>query len=514
MRSPSLEFRKEMMTNSTLLVKGSLHLSDGKVVELDGDDFVSASFEQATSSDSAFDVGAAVIGKADISLNNYDDRFSEYDFTGSSIVVYVGKQLSAGVEWLKVGTYEVDQPDSYSGVIDLSTLDYMSRFEVEYSEVKTSYPATVGTIVADICSHCGVELSGDGFDNSEYVVSMRPDDDNETCLSVIGYAAQVTGNFARVDADGALHLAWYATSVFESGDDWLDGQHFDDDSPYSSGDTADGGTFDDYSTGAVVDGGTFDSQHGYVHLWAHSSLTVSTDDVVITGVGVTASNEIKSDGYNGEDGEYYLYGDEGYVLSISDNPLIVYGHAAEVAKKVGERVIGMRFRPFSSTCATDISLEPGDPVVVTDRKSNSYRSYANNVSFSVNGSMSASCNAASARRNSAASSSAVTRAAVEARNDLKREQAAREAAIAEIASGAVSTGFFSTPSTTTEGGQSYCMHDQPSIDDSTTIWVFDSSSASVSLDGGGSYETVAEFSSGPGGDIVGMTDDEVDAMFF
>lgn len=93
MQAISADFSRALLDNSSLLVKATLALADGTKRELTGDDIVSLSYEQATSSDQSFDVGSAVIGKCDVTLNNHDHRFDAYDFTGAIIAPYVGKSF-------------------------------------------------------------------------------------------------------------------------------------------------------------------------------------------------------------------------------------------------------------------------------------------------------------------------------------------------------------------------------------------------------------------------------------
>ena len=490
MRAISDAFRQRLRENTTLLAKATLTLASGKVVELSGDDLVAMSCEQATSASDEFEVGAAVIGKLSVTLNNHDGRFDAYDFTGSQVVAYVGARTSiTTTEWLRLGTYLIDQPDSYAGTIELSALDFLSKLERPYSEVTTAYPATLRTIVSDVAAKCGLYTVTGTFANNGYRVAVRPDDDNLTCLDVVSYAAQASGNFAKVDERGRLYLGWYDTSAFE-GEAWLDGGEFDASKPYSTGDAADGGTFDNYGAGAAKDGGTFDSTRSWAHIQAAGSLTVTTDDVVVTGVEVTAQNEVKEDGSNGEDGETRLFGSKGYVLSLGSNPLVLYGQASAVAAMVGARVVGMRFRPFSASIACDPSIEAGDGAVVTDAKGNSHRSYVTSAKLVVNGSMSVECGARSASRNSADAASAATKAIVAARNDLKREQTARERALEELNQQLKdSSGLFSTKVRQSDGSYVYYLHDKAELGKSKIVWKMTAEAVGVSTDGGKTYST-------------------------
>lgn len=384
MLSTSYEFRNQIAQNSKTIFRAYLTLANGTGKWLYGDDIMmgTAEFSDAVSSDGNFDIGSAIINQFSVTLNNYDRRFDDYDFTGAKIRPYVGVTLPSGsTEWLLKGYYGVEQPESYGNTIGLTSLDNMRLFERPYSDVTTRYPATLRTIVQNICSKCGVTLKNSDFPNSAYVVGERPSDDALTCLEMIAYAAQASGNYARINTSGYLVLDWYNTAAFEA-EDWLDGDDFDDAKPYASGDSADGGNFTDYSSGDTVEGGEFGA-NVYASLFALSDSAIVTDDVVITGVRVTAQDEVDKDGTAGEAGETVLYGSEGYVLAVEGNPLIQFGKASYVAQQVGARVVGMRFRPFDVSGVGDPAVEAGDPVIITDRLQNQYRSYITSLTYKV-----------------------------------------------------------------------------------------------------------------------------------
>ena len=489
MLSTSFEFREKISQNSKTLFKATLTLADGTVIQLTGDDVMmgSATFEDAVSSDGSFDIGAAVINQFSVTLNNYDRRFDEFDFTDSTIVPYVGVQLdSGGIEWLMKGHYGVDQPESYGSTIGLTALDNMRLFERPYNEVDTAYPASLRTIVMDICQHCGVSLSNTNFANGNYPVVMRPEDDALTCLEVIAYAAQASGNFARVAVNGQLVIDWYNTSLFE-GEDWLDGQTFDDDSPYSSGSDADGGNFIDYSSGDTYDGGEFGA-NVFANVHAIKSATVITDDVVITGISVTAMDEVVEDGTEGEEGETALFGNEGYILAIGENPLVQYGEAATVAAQVGARVVGMQFRPFDVSAVGNPAIEAGDPIILTDRLQNQYFSYITTLTYKVGSYEAFACNAESPGRNRAASFSAMTKAIVRARNAIRQEKSAREKAIEELARElSESSGLYMTEDEQPDHSIIYYMHDKPTLRESQIVWKLTANAFGISTDGGATY---------------------------
>ena len=488
MLSTSSALRRRIAENSKVELKATLTLADETVISLTGEDFAMGGFSitQATSSMGGFDIGAAVIGACDVTLTNYDERFDPYDFTGATLEPYVGVTLPDNtVEWLRKGVYGVEQPDSYGSTISLHCLDNLRLLQRPYADVQTSYPSTLQVIVSNICTTCGVQLLTQAFPNSSYVVTSRPDSSNITCLDAISLVAQAAGCFVRCDEYGRLEVKWYPTTTYE-GEGWLDGgTYLTSTTPYSDGDTADGGAF--MSGGTTSDGGTFLSP-----TWAQaiyfSQLTVKTDDVVITGVRVTAHDEILADGTLGRSGETELFGSEGYVLNISDNPFIEFGKAATVAAQVGALVMGMRFRPFDATGLASPAWEAGDPIIVTDGRQRTYRAWLTSYIWKAGGYATMSCSAETPARNSATSAGAMTKAIVDARNAIRAEQTARAVAVANLANQlATASGLYKTEEQAQGGGTIYYLHDKPTLATSIIVWKMTASAFGVSVDGGTTY---------------------------
>lgn len=491
MISTSEQFQRSIAENASVVLKADLTLAGGKVSHLAGDDFLlgGSSFTQAVSSSSSFDVGSAVIGSCKVSLNNVDGRFDAVDFTGATLRPYVGKVLPDGsTEWVRKQSYVVDQPGSYGSVIALTGLDFMCRLERPYADVSTRYPAPLSDIVRDVCRTCGVTLGTSEIPNGSYVVKRRPEDEGLTCLAVLSYAAQAAGCWCRVDSSDRLVIGWYDTRVWET-EARLDGGSFDGQSaPYGDGDKADGGSFDDYSAGASADGGEF-SARPYAVMSAFASLTLCTDDVVVTGVRVTASDDLTADeGGTGGSGESALSGEEGYVLSIEGNPLIEYGQAARIAAHVASRVVGMRFRPFDASVAGDPSVEAGDLVLVVDAKQNMHRTLITSVTYVAGGYATVACSAETPARNSASTFSASTKAIVDLRNSVKRERTARQQALEQLQGELESSsGLYKTEAKQDDGSTIYYYHDKPTIAESTIVWKYTADAIGISNDGGKTY---------------------------
>lgn len=493
MLSISSEYELSLNENSNQLIKAKITFADNTVRELTGDDIVACDFDQQVSSDSSFDIGTAIIGQMTITLNNHDGRFDACDFTKAQFVVWVGKQLSKGTEWIQRGVYTANQPDSYNGTIAISALDNMSKFEKPFRTFLASVGALQGanasvrTLLTDMCRHCGVTWADSGDKAFDTKFEYGYVDSNATCRQALAYACQALCVNASITNDGRLRTAWYDSAPFEAESD-LDGGEFDAAKPYATGASKDGGNFTDYSSGASADGGTFFTNKGVHRLYAFSNITVNTDDVVITGVRVTERSVTV--GSKTTNGGTYTVGTEGYVLDVSNNPLIIPGTGKSVADRIGAKVIGLMFRPFSGKHICVPSLEAGDCAYVIDRKQNVYKTYVTRVKYSVNGGMTVSCGAKSASRNSADNAGASTSAVVKARNELHQELGIRDETIKNLGESlANASGLYHTEAKQPDGSTVYYLHDKPTTGQSQIIYKVTASGIGISTDAGKTYAT-------------------------
>lgn len=493
MLSISSEYELSLNENSNQLIKAKITFADNTVRQLTGDDIVACDFDQQVSSDSSFDIGTAIIGQMTITLNNHDGRFDACDFTKAQFIVWVGKQLSKGTEWIQRGVYTANQPDSYNGTIAISALDNMSKFEKPFRTFLASVGALQGanasvrTLLTDMCRHCGVTWADSGDKAFDTKFEYGYVDSNATCRQALAYACQALCVNASITNDGRLRTVWYDSAPFEAESD-LDGGQFDSAKPYATGASKDGGNFTDYSSGASADGGTFFTNRNVHRLYAFSNITVNTDDVVITGVRVTERSVTV--GSKTTNGGTYTVGTEGYVLDVSNNPLIIPGTGKSVADRIGAKVIGLRFRPFSGKHICVPSLEAGDCAYVIDRKQNVYKTYVTRVKYSVNAGMTVSCGAKSASRNSADNAGASTSAVVKARNELHQELGIRDETIKNLGESlANASGLYHTEAKQPDGSTVYYLHDKPTTGQSKIIYKVTASGIGISTDAGKTYAT-------------------------
>ena len=484
MQKVSVDFIKELNNdNRDYLIECKILLSDNTELYVDNTNLWSDSFkiEDAVSNPGKFDIGAVIVNKLTFTLNNIYDEYTEYDFTDAVVRnVRVGLVLPDGTEeYVKKGEYTVDETSYNGSLITLECLDNMAKFDVSYSKSKLVYPATIGTIVRDACSICGVMLGIYEFPNHTYIVQERPSDEALTFRQVLNWCAQIAGCFARCNAEGKLEIKWFQTGILE---DNLEGGTFDSGTPkYETGDAADGGEFNPWSQGDSYNGGTFQDLLSTHHFISYTNPEISTDDVVITGVAV---KEYSPDADKDEIIPY-LTGTEGYVLSIEENRFIPPGRGQEVAAYLGSRLIGLRFRPLSFSCLSDPTIEAGDVGFFTDRKCKTYKFLVTNTVFSSGNYQTVTCDAQTPARNKATRYSAATQTYVELRKQIRKERTEREKALEELGNRlAASSGLYTTIEVQESGGRIFYMHDRPNLADSNIVWKMNAEAWGVSTDGG------------------------------
>lgn len=476
----SAEWKRSVILddNRQYLAYADVVLADGKKLSLDNTKFWNGGFSvnDSTSTQGTFTVGALVASKLTIKINNIYDDYSEYDFTDAKVTAYIAKQLESGLEKIKIGEFTISSTSYDGSIITLTCLDNVNKFNKAYNS-NLAYPATLYEIVRNACLDCGVAFTMARFPNSDYTVQTKPDA-NSTYGRVIAYALQICGCFGKCDHNGTLTIGWYDLSLF-SEKNYTGGTFSTKTTPYSDGDTLNGGTFA-YTDGDNINGGSYTDRQEYHNIYDLKEFKVDTDDVVITGVKVVVtSHESES-----KDVEY-LSGKTGYVIAISNNPLVEANQAKAVADFVYSRIGGMRFRPFNGSFLSDPTIESGDTAIVNDRKGNAYNTFISNRTFSLGNNTTISCDAESASRNSADKYTADTKAIVEARKTARKQLSAYDTQMQLLTMlMAQSVGLFKTEQKQPDGSTIYIMHNKKDLASSQIQWKMTANGMAVSSDYG------------------------------
>lgn len=485
MRNVSNAFRNELYNdNRNYIVSCDITFSNGAKKTVTNAQIWSGGFkvEDSVSGSNNFEIGAAIVGKFTLVLNNIYDDYSDYDFYGAEISnVKCGLKLPDGTtESVSFGKYTVDEPKYNGSIITLSCLDNMSKFDRPYSESNLTYPATLGQIVRDACNICDVMLASDSatFDNDDYVVDGRPDD-NTTFREVLSWVGQISCHWLKCNNNGQLSLRWYDRETYDNLFGIYDAGNFNDD---IEKDTVDAGTFANPSDGDVIDFGTFSDSKKYHHIYSTTSTDMSTDDVTITGIRVT--ERAPEDAEDQED-IVYQYGEDGYVLGIEGNELIQSGKGSQVASYLGGKIVGLTFRPLSLTCLSDPTIESGDLAIFTDRKGRSYKTLITSTTFQAKNYQKVSCDAESPSKKNASRISKYTKVYQDLKNNLKRQKTAWEQAIEDLDNRLTnSSGLYSTIEQQEDGSNIYYLHDKPTLEESEIVWKMTAEAWGVSTNGG------------------------------
>lgn len=423
----------------------TITLASGKAIPINDSQLWENGFvvDDSTSNTNGFDIGSAIVQKFTLRLNNMYDDFTDYDFTNAVISdVKVSLDLDGKTESVNKGVFTVDDPSYDGDIITLECLDNMHKFDVSYEKSNLTYPATLLQIIQDACRCCGVTLATNSlqFEHYDYVISDKPDDSTMTFRDALTWIGQISGHFWKCNKDGQLTAGWYNMS-----------------------DLTVGKNIHTLQTNVVAD------------------ITADTDDVVITCVRVV------TDG--GESGQVtYQSGSDGYASVIDGNKFINSTNAAEIASMIGERVVGLRFRPMTVSSLQDPTIEAGDGAIVYDRKLKSYKTFFTNVVFSIDADNQMSNNAESALRNSAERFSTAAKTYQELRKQLQKNKTEWEKTAEDLENAMKNqAGLYPVIKTLTDGTKVYYMCDHSTMEESKVVFELNSKGWAVSTDGGNTW---------------------------
>ncbi len=203
--------------------------------------------------------------------------------------------------------------------------------------------------------------------------------------------------------------------------------------------------------------------------------TVSSDDIVITGINIISGDNSET------------YGSSGYILSMENN-LVGESDLATVAAQIGDSIIGAKFRNLQGDIAFNPLLEFGDVAYTYDRNLNQYVTPLTDVSYTINGKTTLKTQADDPIRGMSLYYSGATKAIVAARRLVEKEKNARELAIEKLQESlSVGSGLFATYVQQEDGSTISYFHDKGTLKESKNVIKITSEAIGVSNDGGKTY---------------------------
>lgn len=449
MINTSAAYKEAIKKNRILHHEAKIEFSDGTALTPQDQDLYTFKISENTSNEKSFDLGSAIAKQLDLKINNIDGEYSKHKFSGAKITARVGLEISGKTEWLKKGVFYADPGKTAGDTISVTAVDGMTKFDVSYSKSGLSYPATLGNIVRDACSVCGITMSPEiaSFEKSDFVVTNRPVDSSLTFRNILQFVGEIACLNFKMNADDQLTASWYDTNLLES-------------------ETAE--------AAIKVE---------------HYSGTIETDDVVITGVKVTEESVSDSDTEEKNETEY-IYGSTGYVLEIKENKLIQEGNGASVAEYAGRKVNGIAFRPVSIHTQGDPSIEAGDIAVITDRKGNKYKTILTGVIYTAKAQQDLICGAESPAEQSAVRYSKATQVYRELRKTVAKQKTEFEKSLEALKTAmGEKRGLYPITEVLEDGSSILCFCDQDTVAESKIVVKLNASGWGMSTDGGKTWNT-------------------------
>ena len=301
------------------------------VLNLTDKDIVSGSltFTERSQAGEDFAIGGTVASDVEFAILNKPE-YADIEFMGATVIVHIGlllvedmeltyedlmqytyEQLENDVwEYVPLGVFNIDDVNKQRNTIQIKAIDNMINLDKPYSLSQLGYPATLFQIYVDLCNVCDVMSGTVDFPNKNYVVQERPMGDY-TCRDILGYIAELSGTFARMNRHGALELTWYKP------------------------------------TGLILaPTNRFDFRP-------------RDDKIRITGVIATV------------DDTTYIAGTDEYVVDLSENPLL-QGDYETVLPNIYNNIKDTEFTPFESNWQGNPALQAGDMITQIDRDGKVY----------------------------------------------------------------------------------------------------------------------------------------------
>ena len=490
-----LPFDKEFQTGEARItqVRLSVLLANHTLLSLTEENIMLGGFIRDTSTtvDGEFTIGAAVTGKLTVIIDNSEQAYSRYDFHGAVITASLGGQLTNGeYQLVQVGIYTVDEYFYDGSNITLTAYDNFHKFDKPCQDTAITFPQTVTQLVREACTVADVELANTSIPNGSYSVAKTPQQwDTMTWHDVIAYCAQIACCYTRILPDGKLYFAWYDTGVMNS--DQLDGGTFDTTTtPYSDGAIADGGDFN-YNESTSYEGGHFGDRDSIHVIGSLFDISVSTDDVLITGISVMLAVEDNINATDSTKDYTKKLGTDGYVIRVENNPLIeTTANADAVCSYIYNYIVGMRFRPLNASIVENPSIEAGDAAVVVDRNNNTYICFISHVTYTSSAATAISCDSVPSMQNLKARYGETQKTRALAQRTFERAVLDADAAMQMIMSAYATTmGLYQYTEPDGQGGTIYIYGNNNTLASSDIRWKFSASALMVSSDYGRTWNS-------------------------
>lgn len=458
MKNVSTAFKQGLSNGTPVYARAKITLSDGTQLELtsENDFFINGNSYSEGGSD-GFMLGETICKTINISIDNHDERFSQYDFYKSQIILYSEMDLDNGItEPIYEGIFTVVDSVAPGDIIEFSAYDNMYKTNTNYTTIHNT-AITAYTLLSNICTKCELTLGTANFKNRNFSIAKVPTD--STCRDLIGYIAQIAGGNAYITPQGALAIKSYDLTTYNKIKD-INGGNIDD----NITDKINGGNLADGMTDTITSSTLGYSVNYHILCDFASDPEIATDDITITGLIFEAKSE------NSETStKEYLVGEKGYTLKV-ENPLIA-DDILNGLNLIAENIVGLTVRPFSGSFAPNPTIECMDTVLVIDRKYNTYQSLVTGFTYNYLGDCEVENATKSPEKNAAVYSSNASVVYQQAKELVEKNKAEWEQAVEDLDTTIKnSSGLYETKEIQSDDESIiYYFHDKPLLNESQLV---------------------------------------------
>lgn len=420
-------FKQGLENGEKVWIEVDITFSDGTLKHLKNEIMSGNNSFSDCAESSNFPIGCVICKSMTLELDNTSDQWKDYYFYMAKVHAYLKMQIDADtIETIDKGAYTVTTPEQYGEILNLTALDDMYKTNAVYS-TKLVLPQTVESLVRDACGTLGITAGFSKMTHGDLIINELPED--MTYRQLFGWAAMLDTANARLDSNGSLQFVGWNLDTTPS-----------------------------------------------IELKDYISMpTVSSDDIVITGINIISGDNSET------------YGSSGYILSMENN-LVGESDLATVAAQIGDSIIGAKFRNLQGDIAFNPLLEFGDVAYTYDRNLNQYVTPLTDVSYTINGKTTLKTQADDPIRGMSLYYSGATKAIVAARRLVEKEKNARELAIEKLQESlSVGSGLFATYVQQEDGSTISYFHDKGTLKESKNVIKITSEAIGVSNDGGKTY---------------------------
>ena len=203
---------------ATITLYGTLPQGQQRVYELDNETIIQngVKLEQSTSENNKFTVGSFILDKLTLTLYNDDGRFNDPIFTNADVDLVISLDGLAKNDGVRIGRFKVtDVTGRNTSLISLVCMDYGVKLNKPYVGSPIVFGSSTTAKAIDIIHDCLSQCSVDCPNNLASMLIApdeyfpNPEDGEITCGQVISAIAQLNCRYVKMDAEGKLTFRWY-----------------------------------------------------------------------------------------------------------------------------------------------------------------------------------------------------------------------------------------------------------------------------------------------------------------